>query len=50
MTKKTTYLVVGEEPGSKLAKAQKLQTTILDEAAFAALLDGETPPADTDAP
>ncbi|HZP57753.1 MAG TPA: NAD-dependent DNA ligase LigA [Dehalococcoidia bacterium] len=38
VTKKTDYLVVGAEPGSKLAKAQQLGTTILDEAGFIALL------------
>jgi DNA ligase (NAD+) len=38
VTKKTAYLVVGAEPGSKLAKAQQLGTEILDEDAFAALL------------
>jgi DNA ligase (NAD+) len=38
VTRKTTHLVVGAEPGSKLRKAQKLGTTILDEAAFEALL------------
>ena len=38
VTKKTDYLVVGAEPGSKLAKAQKLGTSILDEDAFFALL------------
>jgi DNA ligase (NAD+) len=38
VTKKTDYLVVGEEAGSKLAKAQQLGTNLLDEAAFIALL------------
>jgi DNA ligase (NAD+) len=38
VTKKTDYLVVGAEAGSKLAKAQQLGTTLLDEDAFAAFL------------
>ena len=38
ISKKTNYLVVGAEAGSKLEKAQKLGTTLLDENAFAALL------------
>lgn len=38
VTKKTNYLVVGAEAGSKLAKAEKLGVEVLDEDAFAALL------------
>jgi DNA ligase (NAD+) len=38
ISKKTNYLVVGAEAGSKLEKAQKLGTALLDEDAFAALL------------
>ena len=38
VTKKTDYLIVGAEPGSKLAKAEKLGTQILDEDQFFALL------------
>ena len=34
VSKKTSYLVLGESPGSKLAKAQSLGVTILDEAAL----------------
>jgi DNA ligase (NAD+) len=38
VSKKTDYLVVGADPGSKLAKAQRLKVPILDEAAFLALI------------
>jgi len=40
VSKKTDYLVAGEEAGSKLAKAEKLGVTILDEASFEQLLSG----------
>ncbi len=45
VSKKTTALVVGGEPGaSKLSKAEELGVPILDEAAFVELLDsGELP-------
>jgi DNA ligase (NAD+) len=35
---KTDYLVAGEKAGSKLAKAESLGVSILDEEAFRALL------------
>ena len=41
MSKKTDYLVAGENAGSKLAKAQELGVTVLDEDAFRRLLAGE---------
>jgi DNA ligase (NAD+) len=42
VSRKTDYVVVGENAGSKLAKAQELGVPILDEAAFRALLAGES--------
>ena len=39
VSKKTTYLVVGKEPGSKFAKAQKLGITILNEKDFSKLIE-----------
>ena len=40
VSKQTNYLVVGDNPGSKLAKAEKLGVKVLDENAFLALLKG----------
>jgi DNA ligase (NAD+) len=39
VTKKTSYVVVGADPGSKLAKAERLGTKTLSEAEFLDLLD-----------
>jgi DNA ligase (NAD+) len=41
--KQTDYVVVGADPGSKLAKAKKLGTALLDEAGFLALLGDAVP-------
>jgi DNA ligase (NAD+) len=38
VSKKTDYLVVGADPGSKLERAEKLKIPILDEAAFLELI------------
>jgi DNA ligase (NAD+) len=40
VSKKTTALIAGESPGSKLAKAEKAGVPILDEAALKELLSG----------
>jgi len=39
VTRKTSYVVVGTDPGSKLAKAEKLGIKTLNEAKFLELLD-----------
>jgi DNA ligase (NAD+) len=40
VSKKTSYVVAGEEAGSKLDKAQELKITVLDEAGLLKLLKG----------
>jgi DNA ligase (NAD+) len=42
VTKKTSYLVAGEKPGSKLDEAQKLGVRVIDEAGLLALLQPGT--------
>lgn len=41
VSKKTDYVLVGTDPGSKLAKAQELGVEIIDEARFLELLKGK---------
>ncbi|MGH2946808.1 MAG: NAD-dependent DNA ligase LigA [Solirubrobacteraceae bacterium] len=40
VSKKTSYVVAGDSPGSKLATAEKLGVPVIDEAALLELLDG----------
>ena len=42
VSKKTDYLVAGEEAGSKLATAKKLGVAVIDEAKFKTLLAGDS--------
>ncbi len=43
VTRKTTYLVVGENPGSKVARAERLGTEIIDEDALLQILEVASP-------
>ena len=40
VSKNTNYLIVGEDAGSKLEKAQKLGTTIISEEEFIKIIEG----------
>ncbi len=39
VSKKTTYVLAGEDAGSKLKKAQDLGVTIIDETAFLRMVE-----------
>jgi DNA ligase (NAD+) len=43
VSKKTSFVIVGENPGSKLTKAESLGVPTLDEAGFVQLLEHGPP-------
>ncbi len=45
VSKKTDYVIAGDSPGSKLAKAEELGTEVIDEDALTELVGGEAPKA-----
>ena len=44
VSKKTDYVVAGDNPGSKLAKAEELGVELIDEAGLRKLLGGSEAP------
>jgi DNA ligase (NAD+) len=49
VSKATSFVVAGADPGSKLQKAESAGVPVIDEAAFVAILDGRRPPPEREA-
>lgn len=50
VSRSTSFVVAGADPGSKLQKAESLKVPVIDEEAFLEVLDGRRPPPEREEP